>query len=788
MRRLYAALFVLLVIALPPGRVSALDSGRSDVIWLEAEHFANTGGWSNDPQFVDLMGSPYLLATGVGKPVKDAVTKARVAKAGEYRLWVRCKDWYPQYSPGQFQVLVGPSFTVGPLREGESRAAFGKAADDRWRWVDGGTFALEAGEIDVAIHDVTGWFGRCDAVVLARDALFRPADDLAELARQREAFGGIPAEIENKAYDIVVIGGGLAGSAAAVAASRLGRRVALIQDRPVLGGNASVEIGVPPEGDKTNEPLDPRETGIIEEFEPPSGKTGDWSSSIEPVVRQERKVDLYFNTRAIGAAMKDSATIASVDTLDIKSGKRTRFAGRLFIDCTGDAWVGYWAGAQYRRGREARGEFNEGLAPEESDPHTMGNTLYAMNFVTRDDAVEFEAPPWAYQWDSPDDFQDDPVSPIHTDGNRPANFENLKKGPGRAPLRPEAGHREWWVEHGGMSDTIQDSEAIRDELFRINLGLWNYAKNYHPRFKLENRNKELVWLNYVPGKRESRRLVGDYVMTQRDYSEKIVHRDNIAYGGWAIDDHHPWGFFSYGNAYYVAYPTKVSIPYRCLYSQNIANLMMAGRDISVSHVALGGVRVMRTCCLMGQAAGTGAAIALAHDTSPRGVYEQYLDELQDQLLKDGAYLMGRPNRDPHDLARAATVTASSVASELVRLEPANVVNGWNRVVAGAPNSWGPDPSQPLPQWVELGFPAPIEFNTIHVTFQLPSLAARAYRMEARQGDSEWKTILEESDNSARRRVHTVPAVRADRLRLVLEKPGADNASPRVCEIRVYNEP
>lgn len=936
MKRLFIVFGGLLVILALRGSGVSEAAEPGNVLWLEAEQFAKTGGWANDSQFVDLMGSPYLLATGVGSPVNDAMTKARVPVPGKYRLWVRCKDWLPDHSPGQFLVTIAGK---------KSAVVFGKTRTADWRWVDGGTFDLRAGEVEIRLHDLTGWWGRCDALVLSSDEQFRPADDLQALARQRETYGGVSREVRDPdPYDVVVVGGGLAGAGAAVAASRLGMRVALIQDRPVLGGNASREIGVPPEGDKSNEPLDPIETGIIEEFTPAEGKMGDWSATLDSVVRAEPKLDLYLNTRATGSEMKDKKTIEAIQALNVRDGTRLRLSGRIFIDCTGDGWVGFWAGAEYRHGREARGEYDESLAPPEADGHTMGNTLYGMTFRTHDRPVEFKAPPWAYQWTSPDDFEKRPRMVVHTSGERPAGWEGMPKGKGGRPGNPGGGHRTWWVEFGGMNDTIQEAEWIRDELFRINIGLWDYVKNYDPRFKQQNRNRELVWLNFVPGKRESRRLIGDYVMTQRDYQEKIVHPDTVAYQGWGSDIHHPWGFYARGPIYFSAFRYKVSIPYRCLYSKNISNLMMAGRDVSVSHVALGGVRVMRTCCLMGQAAGTAAAIAVKEYTTPRGVYEKHIDQLQDQLLKDGFYLMGRSNRDPRDLARTARVAASSVAripnprsatglpnggvihdlntnravmftaksdrldsvelflrsnnekptpiravlraakafgdfsatanlaeanatvppktagwvsfdlkarlesgkcyyvalppaaglkwdlypyepkgttrayggpdwkpmygtykfnlnpggepaipegyvpaDPLLALEAANVINGWNRAVRGAPNSWGPDPSEPLPQWLELDFGKPVRFNTVHVTFQLARMAAEAFRVDVAAEDGSWRTVARVEGNELRRCVESFEAVTSNRLRVVMEKARTPNLAPRICEIRVYDE-
>lgn len=215
MKTLLALLICLALLAAP---VHGAPTGS--VTWLEAERFADCGGWSNDSQFVAQMGSPYLLATGVGKPVKDAVTSTTLPHAGQYRLWVRCQDWHPQGSPGRFQVLVGGK---------ASAVTFGQAAAGEWRWVDGGTFELGAGAVEIRLHDLTGWFGRCDAVVLSGDAAFRPSDDLKTLSRQCEQYGGVPREIKPAGpYDVVVVGGGLAGGAAALVAARLGCRVALI--------------------------------------------------------------------------------------------------------------------------------------------------------------------------------------------------------------------------------------------------------------------------------------------------------------------------------------------------------------------------------------------------------------------------------------------------------------------------------------------------------------------------------------------------------------------------------
>jgi hypothetical protein len=681
-----------------PVLTNVCSAASTSIVWLEAEAFEETGGWSNDPQFVDVMGSPYLLATGVGRPVKDAVAHLQTPTAAEYRLWVRCRDWLPSHSPGQFQVLVNGR---------ASNVIFGKAENDRWQWVDGGVFPLEKGEAEVRLKDLTGWWARCDAVLLSADKEFKPSDGIYILERQRayyhEPYQNV--DVEDR-HEVVVVGGGLAGSAAAIAAARHGCSVVLIQDRPVLGGNASSEIDVPPGGDCSNEPLDPHETGIIEEFYAGTdrGLDHDWSSAIEQVVRSEPNIDLRLNTRAINVTMKDASTISGVVAMDVRSGRRMLFPGGMFIDCTGDGWIGFWAGAEFRKGREAGSEFGESLAPERADSFTMGNTLMVAAFREEADA-RFDCPEWAYQWRSPEDFntsalhfstdsvpfpQGEPntgalfrfthgagffgeqpgVKRAQAEHTEPAyclmpvpppHYQNFEKGKGYLPRTKDGGFFQWWVELGGNHDTIYDAEHIRDELFRVNLGLWNYVKNHSPEHKDANKNRRLVWINHVPGKRESRRLIGDYILTQWDYADRVVHEDNVAYGGWGIDIHHPNGFWKDGPMYYNQYREhKVSIPFRCLYSKNISNLLMAGRNISVSHVALGGVRVMKTTCLMGQAAGTAAAICVEKGVFPRRAGEAYIKEIQQRLLKDGAYVIGQKNKDLADLALKAVVTASSI--------------------------------------------------------------------------------------------------------------------------------
>jgi hypothetical protein len=911
--------------------LSLISGAGGGVVWLEAERFEKTGKWSNDSQHVDQMGSPYLLATGLGKPVGDAVTAAKIPAAGKYTLWVRCRDWLPSHSPGKFSVLVGGK---------ASDVTFGKAKSDSWRWVSGGAFDLSSGPVNVAIRDLTGWWGRCDAIVLAPES-FKPAEDAKQLAAQRVEFCGVTPDVKTAGvYDVVVVGGGPAGMGAATAAARHGCKVAFIQDRPVLGGNSSSEIQVPPMGYIGKPPDKVNITGLAEEFFPEQG----WSSfadskKMEAIVRCEKNISLYLNTRATGVEMSSKDRIKAVIALDVRTGQRMSFAAPLFIDCTGHGWVGFYARAEYRMGQEARAEFNESLAPVKAGKRTMGNTLYNAAFKThpggkesasvkiapapgvivkysdkrrvtvtgdwtrstfqggdylhddnngkgkksvaftfdvkhvgkhevflgyrafnnraenvpvtiahadgktkvtvdqrrsdrgwkslgtfsfspntpicvtigtkgtngvvladcirvvapgaktpvpaitpkpkpKPDGVPFDCPPWAYQWKTSEEFEKLGTHRRVRTTDRPPNFDAPSRGRGRNPGGDPSGAvlHKWWVELGGMSDIILDAEKIRDELFRINIGMWNYAKNYNPKTVARNKYRELVWLNYVPGVRESRRLVGDYIMTQNDFDKQIVHADTIGFTDWGIDVHHPEGFWVRGNdCIHVYHGRRVSISYRTLYSKNIGNLFMAGRCHSVTHIALGATRVMRPMMLTGQAAGTAAAIAHENKTSPRGVYKSHIAELQQRLLKDGCYLLGIKNADKSDLALGAKLTASSSSKDMT---PEKTINGYSRIVAPDRNAWAPEKGAKGPHWIELRLAAKQAAGTMHVTFEKGKSVG--FSIEAFVG-GEFKTIAEFPQNKLRRCVVNFKPLITDRIRITAVK------SPVICELRLYNE-
>lgn len=756
-------LYVMLVICL--GICSSALAAAP--VWLEAERFDDRGGWVRDAQFVDQMGSTYLLASGIGRPVADARTLVTLPGAGAYRLWARTKDWIPEHHPGRFQILLADK----PVDH-----VFGKNGERGWHWEDGGVHNLEA-EITVTLRDLTGYYARCDVVVLAKDLDWTPPDDKNAIAGLREKHGGVSRTVKQMPpRQVVVIGGGLAGCTAAVAAARNGAGVALIQNRPVLGGNASPEILVPPVGvwpHMKRDPLDPRETGLIEEYRTrgnqrvSEGKL--YAKRLARFVGQEPTLDLYLNTHATDVEMVAGSKqrIAAVLAINVNTGQRLRFEGEIFIDCTGDGVVGAAAGAEYRHGKEPKSMTNEPWAPEAGSKHTMGNGL---KYYHRDTGTPqpFEPPPWIYTFPHCDDFA-------------PGRHPHLVKG-------NNVGYQ-WQIELGGLHDTIQDAEEIRDDLLRLIYGLWDHTKNHCPRLKRKAATHRLVWVGHVAGKRESRRLIGDYVLTMNDIGSQTRFSDRVAYGGWCTDDHYSEGFFhrgSFAKHYddkkhaYTGLP--YSIPFRCLYSKNIDNLMMAGRDISVTHLALSNTRVMLTCAVIGHAAGTGAAMCAARNATPRELCTNHIEDLQQQLLKEGAHIIGLRANDPRDLAPKAAVSASSTGTyNDERTEAANAVNGYARAEDGRTNAWTPDPDASGPHWIQLRWDEPATFNTVHITFQTASLAPERFAVEA-WADGAWRTIATVEQNRHRRHVLGLERVATEKLRVVLPE------SAGLCELRAYDEP
>ncbi|MBB5790528.1 FAD-dependent oxidoreductase [Jiangella mangrovi] len=442
-------------------------------------------------------------------------------------------------------------------------------------------------------------------------------------------------------HDVTVVGGGLAGVCAAIAAARLGRTVALVNNRPVLGGNSSSEIRVWVVGATAHgRNHHARETGIMGElfvenqYRNPEGNPYYWDAVVLDAVRAEPNISLFLNTDVRTVAASDGV-IESVTGWTMGSELLTTFTSPVFLDCTGDGLVGALAGASFRVGREARSEYDEPWAPPVADEVTLGSTLL---FYSKDagEPVRFVPPSFT---------KDITATSI----------------PSRRIIRSsDNGCAYWWIEFGGELDTVHDNEAIRDELWAVVYGIWDHIKNSGEYPDAENLTLE--WVGAVPGKREYRRFLGDYVLTQHDVLGQTEFDDRVAFGGWSIDLHPPGGMYAQEEGAKQRYADGIyHIPYRILYSTNVTNLLLAGRNVSASHVAFGTTRVQATTAVMGEAAGTAAALSVAAGVPPRSVD---VGELQRTLLRQDASIVGLPLSDPLDLASSASVTASGSLSSL----------------------------------------------------------------------------------------------------------------------------
>jgi hypothetical protein len=566
-------------------------TGNANEVLLEAESFAEHGAWKLDTQFIQNMGSPYLLAHGLGRPVADATTEVEFPATGTYRVYVRTKDWVARWNasgaPGQFQVLINGR----ALEE-----TFG-AQSAEWFWHDGGEVEISDRSVTVALHDLTGFDGRCDAIYFTqRDA--PPPNDDSVLPQWRCELLGLDAEpAELGDYDLVVIGGGYSGMGAAIAAARMGCKVALIQNRPVLGGNGSSEVRVWANG-LIRRGRYPRIGEIVEEFADNAKKSPGTYEEFEDalkenIVRAEGNIDLYLNHHAYAVEAEDG-WLSAVHAIDTRTNERKRFSGELFADCTGHGTIGYLAEADWEMTPKGR----------------MGmSNMWA--WAEADEPVEFPETPWALDLV----MEDFPYPRDH--------------------------HGQWFWESGFDKDPIGEAEAIRDWNLRAVYGAFNAMKNRDG--AEDHKTAYLTWVAYIGGPRESRRLLGDVVLTQDDIVEKREFPDGCVPSTWTIDLHYPKKQYSKkfpDNPFisYAVHDRRVDrnygypVPYRCFYSRNIDNLFMAGRNISVTHEALGTVRVMKTCGMMGEVVGRAASVCVLHKCTPRDVYDRYWSEL-DQLLQ-----------------------------------------------------------------------------------------------------------------------------------------------------------
>lgn len=485
---------------------------------------------------------------------------------------------------------------------------------------------------------------------------------------------------EHHHADICVIGGGLAGMCAAVSAARRGSRVILVHDRPVFGGNCSSEIRMWPLGARGS---NRRETGIFEEIvlnnmhRNPTRNYPIWDSVLFEIVRHQEGLESLLNCTVHDIEMTDDKHIKAVYGWQLTTYKCHYIEADIFIDCSGDSILAELSGAQYRHGREAREDYGEDAAPAEADNQTMGNSCLIQ---ARETAlpIKYTPPAWARKLSNNGHMK----NRTHTPDSLRNNF--------------------WWLELGGNKNTIADGEQIRDDLLALSFGTWDHVKNHGDH---RSENWELDWVGFLPGKRESRRYIGDHIMTQREVQDGGKFDDIIAYGGWQIDDHPPMGFDHNGDpTTYYPCPSPFGIPYRCLYSVNIDNLMFAGRNISVTHAAMAASRVMATCAILGQAAGTAAHVATMHKTTPRGVNE-YISELQQFLMEDDCWLPGLCRKISDECA------AAELTAECENVE--NLRNGHDR-----PTDKNGDNGcfVPLGSAVTYSFAAPTDIKKVRIIF------------------------------------------------------------------------
>jgi len=574
----------------------------NNTLLVEAEGFDKKGGWVIDQQFMDQMGSPFLMAHGLGNPVEDASTVVKFPGTGTYHVYVRTWNWVSPWtteeSPGRFQLLINDQ----PLE-----VIFG-VEGEKWDWVYGGEISIDTEQNKLVLHDLTGFNGRCDAILFSKEKDIDIPNEGSGLLEFRRKLSGLPSEpVLAGEYDLVVVGGGIAGITSAVSASRLGLKVALIQNRPVLGGNNSSEIRVHLMG-STRDNEYPNLGAIVRELDTgdpgnagPADAYGDQHKL--NLVRREKNLDLFLNMH-VTEAETDDGLIRSVIGRNIETNEEFHFTGNWFADCTGDGNLGFAAGADYAYGREGRDETDESMAPLTADDMTMGtsNLWYASE---KKDVSEFPVLSWAVQF----------TGEYYLDSKR----------------------ADWRWEGGYWYHTVDEAEYIRDHNLRAIFGNWSYLKNNLPE---EYATWELDWVSYIAGKRESRRLLGDVILTQQDIQERTHFPDACVTTTWGIDLHHPDSvntIYYPGEEFYSWYVHPAiepyEIPYRCLYSRNIENLFMAGRCISVTHVALGTIRVMRTGGMMGEVVGMAASICKKHNSTPRGVYNDHLDELKELWVK-----------------------------------------------------------------------------------------------------------------------------------------------------------
>lgn len=575
--------------------------------------------------------------------------------------------------------------------------------------------------------------------------------------------------------DFCVIGGGLAGLFAAIQAARKGIQVALVHDRPVLGGNASSEIRMWPRGchGKNNQ-----ETGLFEEmlcenmYRNPSRNYSIWDSVLHGMAIHEKNLKVFMNTSCLDVTMDTSSgkRIKAITAWQLTTYKSIRIEATMFADCSGDSILAPLVGAEYEVGRESHSEYKESIAPLQDDRKTMGLTCM-MQAREMDHKVTFISPSWAKEFPDEEMFS----YREHHMSDKLFNY--------------------WWIELGGNKDSIYDTESIREDLLSTAFGVWDHIKN---RGDHGADNWELDWVGFLPGKRESRRYKGKYVLTENDILAEGKFDDIVAYGGWTMDDHDPNGFHADGapNVFHPA-PAPYGIPYRALYSTNILNLFFAGRNISATHAALSSTRVMATCSVMGQAVGMAAYLAVKYGGSPQDVYDSHLFELKTELMYADCYLPFNCRTLSEKTRSAVLMTTDENCKEIE-----NIRNGFDRPIGGADNgaylalnhtiTYSFDKVTPISN-IRLVFDSDLNRESVegdeelrwipmicnrHADFDgfgFPQTMTKKYEIECLDVNGRWRNLLRIQNNYQRMNTHPVNIqTKAIRFR-PLETWGADKS-------------
>lgn len=571
---------------------------------------------------------------------------------------------------------------------------------------------------------------------------------------------------KSRKADICVVGGGLAGTFAAIAAARHGAKVVLMQNRPMLGGNSSSEIRMWVSG-AGSRVRNLQETGIMEEVllenmhRNPTRSFFIWDSILYEKVKAESNIELLLNCACCFAEAED-AVIKNVTGFQLTTYTWQKVEAEIFIDCSGDSILAELVDAEYMWGREAKETFGEEWGLDQADKKTMGMSLMIQAHET-DHKCEFVPPDWAYKFNTDEEMNFKP----HDLKNLEDNF--------------------YWIELGGEVDSIHDAEEVRDELIKIAYGVWDHMKN-HGDHGAEN--WELDFIGILPGKRESRRYVGDYVLTQQDVENGKQFPDEVAYGGWQIDNHLPGGFFMSGadgkHLQKKRLTEPYGIPFRSLYSRNIGNLMFAGRNISASHLAFATTRVMGTCGVVGQAVGTAAALMIKYHMSARQLADEKIEELQDALMEDDCFLPGFKRRI------SPLCTAEALKADWG--DASVLLNGMERKIWGNDNGyWGMCNraitytfgerkhiseirlivDSDLDREYTEGNPKVLNISATlfrcldynRTSFGFPKCMLKSFRVEALDQQGEWKTVYE-TDNNYQRMIRVRIDIDATAVRLI----------------------